>query len=509
MAINIPILSSLDTSGFDKAKREFSQLEGVGAKSSFALQKAALPAAAALGGLAVVLGDATKGAIEDAAAQEKLATQLRNSTGATDKTIAAVEKHIGAMSVQLGIADDELRPAFSNLVRSTKDVTRAQELMAVAADIAAQTGKPLETVTVALAKAEQGQYAALKKLGIPLGDNTRALMDQAQASAKVAKAQAAYDLALQTGTPKDQAKALDKLTEAQERLNAATVPGADYAKDLNAAFGGAASAAAGTAEGQFKRLAITLAETKESIGAALLPAVNAVLPILTKLGTWASEHTGVFLAIAGAIGVLSAAVLAYNAYVKISAAVTGIWTAAQGAFNAVMALNPVTLVVVAIVALVAAVVLAYKKIEGFRNIVNALFDGIKAGVKTGIDFVTNYLETVFSVYKAIFNGIARLWNSTFGKLSFKVPGWVPGLGGKGFDVPDIPELATGGIVTGPTLAMIGEKGPEAVVPLSQGGRYGMGGDIYVTVQGGDPNAVVDALRRYQRQNGAIPIRTAY
>ena len=67
-------------------------------------------------------------------------------------------------------------------------------------------------------------------------------------------------------------------------------------------------------------------------------------------------------------------------------------------------------------------------------------------------------------------------------------------------------LAEGGIVTSPTLAMIGERGPEAVVPLD---RYrGNGGDIYVTVQGGDPNAVVDALRRYQRQNGAIPIRVA-
>ena len=69
-------------------------------------------------------------------------------------------------------------------------------------------------------------------------------------------------------------------------------------------------------------------------------------------------------------------------------------------------------------------------------------------------------------------------------------------------------LAEGGIVTnGPMLAMIGEKGPEAVVPLDRFRGTG-GGDIYVTVQGGDPNAVVDALRRYQRQNGAIPIRVA-
>ena len=68
MAINIPIISSLDTKGFDKAKREFSNLEGVGAKSAYALKKAALPAAAAVGALGVAAFDAAKGAMEDAAA---------------------------------------------------------------------------------------------------------------------------------------------------------------------------------------------------------------------------------------------------------------------------------------------------------------------------------------------------------------------------------------------------------------------------------------------------------
>jgi hypothetical protein len=66
-------------------------------------------------------------------------------------------------------------------------------------------------------------------------------------------------------------------------------------------------------------------------------------------------------------------------------------------------------------------------------------------------------------------------------------------------------LAEGGIVTAPTLALIGERGKEAVIPLDK--MPNMGGNIYVTVQGGDPNAIVDALRRYQRQNGAVPIRT--
>jgi hypothetical protein len=136
--------------------------------------------------------------------------------------------------------------------------------------------------------------------------------------------------------------------------------------------------------------------------------------------------------------------------------------------------------------------------------VDSVFSFIKKGVKAGIDGITSYLQFVLGIYKGIFNSIASLWNNTFGKLSFKVPGWVPGIGGKGFDVPNIPMLAEGGIVTKPTLALIGEAGAEAVIPLS---KMNQGGNIYVTVQGGDPNAIVDALRRYQRQNGAIPIRT--
>ena len=114
---------------------------------------------------------------------------------------------------------------------------------------------------------------------------------------------------------------------------------------------------------------------------------------------------------------------------------------------------------------------------------------------------------MYTVAKTIFNGIAKIWNNTFGKLSFNIPNWVPGIGGKGFDVPNIPMLAEGGIVTGPTLAMIGERGPEAVIPLSgPNAGAGMGGNtVNINVNGGDPNAVVEALRSYMFRNGSVPI----
>jgi hypothetical protein len=74
-----------------------------------------------------------------------------------------------------------------------------------------------------------------------------------------------------------------------------------------------------------------------------------------------------------------------------------------------------------------------------------------------------------------------------------------------FVMSQVPALAQGGIVASPTLALIGESGPEAVVPLDKMGQMG---NVTINVSGGDPQAVVDALRRYMYQNGTIPIRVS-
>lgn len=457
MAIIIPLVSQFDNSGVKGAIKEFQSLEGAGAKANFALKKAALPAAAALGGLAIAAFDSAKGAMEDAAAQELLAKAIGKNTNATDKQIAANEDWISQQGKLLGVADDDLRPALSKLVAQTGSLTEAQKGAALAMDIAAATGKPLSAVTDAMAKAYGGNTAALAKLDPKLKGLIKGGLD----------AEGAMSVLADT-------------------------------------FGGAATTKANTAQGQFQRLQLQLSETKETIGAALLPIIEKVLPYLTRLGNWASENTGVFLAVGAAIAGIAAAVLLINGAISAWTAITTAATAVQTAFNAVLAMNPVTLIVIGIVALIAALVLAYKKFEGFRNIVDSVFGFIKTAVSGSIDVIKGYFSTLLGFYKGIFNGVATLWNNTVGKLSFKVPGWVPGLGGKGFDVPNIPMLAEGGIVTKPTLALIGERGSEAVIPLS---KMNQGGDMYITVQGGDPNAIVDALRRYQRQNGAVPIRT--
>jgi hypothetical protein len=464
MAVNIPIISEFDGTGISKAIKQFKQLETNGEKAQFAIKKAAVPAGLALAGLAVALGDAAKGAIEDDAAQQKLALTLRNTTGATDAQIKANEDWISTQGKLLGISDDELRPTLARLVTQTHDVTKAQELAALAMDVSAGTGKNLGTVTEALAKAAAGSTTALGKLSPEL-------------------------------------KQMEKDGASADEMMAA----------LSGTFMDQASTAAGTAEGQFKRLGVALAETKESVGAALLPAIEAVLPFLQAMGQWASENTTVFLIIAGVIGGIAAAIVITNAAMTAWAAATTAFTAVQTVFNAVMAANPVVLFAIAIAALVVGLVLAYKKFDAFRDIVDAVFSAIKTGIKGGMDAITTYLTFVMGVYKAIFNGIAKLWNNTIGKLSFSVPDWVPGLGGKGFDVPNIPMLANGGIVTSPTLAMIGEgNGPEAVIPLNRMNEFGMGGGMNVTVQAGlisTPDQmgqlIIEAIQRAQRRSGTV------
>ena len=453
MAVVLNILSEFDGKGISKAKKQFDQLETAGQKAQFALKKATIPATAAILGLGAALFDATKGAMADQAAQTLLATTLKKSTGATDAVIKANEAWITTQGKLLGITDDELRPVIARFAKATGDVTKAQKLATAAMDIAASTGKPLATVTASLEKAYGGNLTALGKLAPEYRQMIKDGASFEEVMAKIAKT-----------------------------------------------TGGAASTAANTAEGKFKRLGVSLAETKESIGAALIPVVEKVLPYLTALGDWASQHTTTFLAIAGAIGGIAAAIVIVNA-------VTKAWTAATAAFNAVMAMNPVVLIVIAVVALIAGLVIAYKKFEAFRNIVDTVGRVIKTGFLAYFTVIKTEAQILYEVFKVVFNGIGKLWNNTVGKLSFKIPSWVPLLGGNKFEVPDIPMLAAGGIVTSPTLAMIGEKGPEAVVPLSK--MNGMGGGISVTVQTGvgDPvaigKAVSDVLSAYNRRTGKM------
>jgi len=420
MAVSIPIISEFDGKGIERARKEFSQLETVGAKAQYALKKAAIPAAAALGALGVALGDATKGAIEDAAAQDKLANNLRRTTGATDQQIAANEDWISTQGRLLGVTDDELRPVLAKLARATGDVTKAQQYATQAMDIATATSKPLATVTDAITKAMGGNMTALAKLA----PEYRQLI-------------------------KD---------------------GADFETIMSLiadTTGGAAAEAADTTAGKFKRMKVAMDETKESIGAALIPVIERALPLLQRMADWAQKNPQAFTYIAGAIGAIAAAVVA---------------------LNIAMALNPFTLIAAGVIALGAAALYAYKKFEVFRD---------------GVNFVVN---NVISSINAVIRGLNLLPKVNIPTIPHIKSSAPQPLSGADISRYNIPAMANGGIVSSPTLALIGEAGPEAVVPLDRAGA--MGNNVTINVNGGDPQQVVNALRRYMQVNGSVPIRVA-
>ena len=507
MAISIPVISDFNSKGTDSAIREFKKLEGAGAKAQFAIKKAALPAAAAIGGLAVVAFDAVKAFMEDDKAAQLLATSLKNTTGATDAQIKSVEDFITKTSIAAAVSDDELRPAMDKLVRGTGDVTKAQELMTLALDISAGTGKDLGAVSDALSKAFNGQLGPLKKL------------DPALASL------------IENGATTDEVFAA-----------------------MGKTFKGAASTSANTASGKMKSFGIQMGEFKESVGAAVFPIVAKLLPAFTKIGNWIKNNVGLVVTLGAVIGGIAAAVFVANGALAAWAAVGAV----TAAINAVMATSFSALWVatgaVVIIAIIAALVALQVKFDIFGKAIDGIkigFDAVWGAIKfvfnwakdnwplllaiiTGpfgmaIAFVIKFKDDIMGVFSLIYNGIkstmgfvagvitapfkaafkavAGLWNSTVGALSFSVPSWVPVIGGKGFDVPDIPVLGDGGIVTSPTLALIGERGPEAVIPLNRAGGMGGGNTVTINVNGGDPMQVVKALQTYVRTIGPVPVNT--
>ena len=234
-ALTLKLLA--DTADFQKKLADGSKdIDSIGERAAEFGKKAAIAFAAAGAAIGAFAISAVKAAAEDETAQLKLAATIKATTGATADQIKGIERYITQTSISIGITDDELRPAFSRLVRSTQDVEEAQKLLNLALDLASATGKPLETVTNALGKAYDGNTTALGKLGLGLDD---------------------ADL---------KGKDLDTIFQ-----------------ELTSTFGNFAENESESTAKQMERVKIALDEAKESIGAALLPVVQ-------ELTAWILEN---------------------------------------------------------------------------------------------------------------------------------------------------------------------------------------------------------------------------
>lgn len=378
-----------------QAKSELASVSTTSQRVGAGFRKMALPAIAALGAIGAAAFKATQAAADDEAAQVRLAQSLKTAAGATREQIAATETWIGAQGKALGVTDDELRPAIAKLATATGSVSKAQKLASLAMNISAGSGKSLEQVTTALAKAQAtGSVTALAKYGVA------------------------------TKNAAGETKGLAQVTE-----------------ELAGKYRGAASAAAGTAAGQQKKLQVQLGELQEEIGAKLLPVLSKMAAYGLKAVEWMGANQGKVTALIGAIAALAATVLLVNAGMKVYAAgqaiaavataaftvvqkgaaaaslgtraglaalavqtavtsaVTKTAAAAQWVLNAAMSANPIGLVVIAIIALVAGLVLAYKKSETFRKIVDAAFKAVGKTVAVVVDFIKAVWSKLFEILK--------------------------------------------------------------------------------------------------------------
>jgi len=331
MAIRIPIITDFQGDGLKKTFEQFKALETNSQKAAFAVNKAFLPATAALAGLAAGLVVTAKAAAADQAAQAQLARQLQATTGATDKQIQANEDFVSTLSMAAAVADDELRPALASLVRGTGDLASAQDALKTVLDVSAATGKGVQEVADAVSKAYAGNTKAIKQLSPEL-----------------------YSL-IKDGASVD-----------------------EVMQSLAKTFGGSASLAANSAQGQFKRLSIAMDETKEAIGAAVLPIVNALLPALISFGKWAQSNVGIILGIGTAIAAAAAALVTFKVAMLAANAVTVVATALNwGLAASATAANTALTIGVGAAAIAAGLVVAAGAMAAFKKSTGSAVETIR------------------------------------------------------------------------------------------------------------------------------------
>jgi len=266
-------------------------------------------------------------------------------------------------------------------------------------------------------------------------------------------------------------------------------------QEMSGTFGGAATESANTAAGSMKRLGVALNEAKEGVGAALLPILEKALPVLQKFATWAQDNPNYVLAMAAAVGVLTTSVVA---------------------LNVAMALNPAVLITAALIGLGVAIGVAYKKFEGFRNVVNFVINNLAYNFELLANAFIDLINVVIKGINLIKPG------KDIGSLGYVSLGRVGGdavsTSVRAFEESQKMSSVSAGvdetnfesvIAAAVTSAKVA-KPMELKAPTGTGENTMAGGlaGITINVNGGDPQSVVSALRSYMRQNGSVPIEVS-
>ena len=447
----IPKVKITFDADFDELKRGVkgaeNEVQGFGDKvakfGKMAGAAFAVAGAAALAYGAVLLKQGVESAIADEAAQAKLATTLQNVTNATDAQIAAVENQILQTSLLTGLTDDQLRPSFERFVRATKDSDEALKLQKVAIDVAAGSGKSLEAVTNAMARAAEGNTGALSRLGVGL-------------------------TAAQLKT-----MSMDEVT-----------------KSLATTFGGQAAQQADTFQGKMLRLQVAFDEGKETIGSFVLDAVTPM--INTIVNTVIPAVAGFIDSVGGKDGLTNA----FKTYIDLiknifQPVLEGFKFAFDQIKDAVMAnKDEFTALFKFLKDFVAPLLggvlkLAIQGIGIALGVVIGVVGNLISGFRTLFGIIQSVVGSIQSLISLVANnpvvkGIGNAISSAFG----------------GF-------RAAGGPVSAGKSYVVGEQGAEMFVPSSNGTivpNGGMGSTFNITVNGaidaeGTARTIVDVLNR--------------
>ena len=520
MAVNLNVISMFNSKGLRAAQNELDETAKKTKSTSDKMRHASGAMFTSLAGIGAGIGgfavDATA-KLEDANVQ--LENAFKNAGTSMDDQKGKLEEVTSQMA-KFGYTGAETEGALARLTTVTGSAPKALASMGLAADIAKNRHIDLTKAGDMMAKAMAGSTTAAKKMGIAIPDSVNKIKDPAKKSAAIMEI-------------------------------------------LQGHFKGSAAAAAGTFGGQMEAAKAQVTDMAAKIGSKLVPMIMKIVGALMSAAKWIGKHReimiGLLIAVGLALGVmvvmwvfntiaamsfwaaatggiiiLVAALAAGIAWIVanwgkiwgwIKKTVTGVWHHIVGAFHAVigwLGKNWPLILAIILGPFGLAVFFIIKHWHGILNFIKGvpkkignLLSKVGGFVKTAFEKVGN---VILSPFKWAFNKIAHLWNSTVGKLHFKIPSWVPSIGGKGFSMPQLPEWkAVGGSVIGMKPYIVGEQGPELFVPGGSGSIVpnhrlgGMGGGTVVqniTITSNDPQQVVTALIRYQQRNGSIPMRGA-
>lgn len=533
MSIRIPIVSQFSDKGVKQAEKAFGSLKNSSDKVGKAMKVSMAAAAAGLAAAAYAAYDFAKAAMEDEAAAAELARSLKVTTGATDAQIKSVEKWITSLSLATGTADSELRPALSQISRATKDVTKAQKLLTLAQDVSAATQKPLAVTSKAIAQAYSGQFGALKKLSpetaklIKAGASADEVFKSLEETFKGAAATAADTTA---GKFQRFKVAVDEL---KEGLGAALLPAMSAVSGfaVNKLIPAFQAFQDSIDKNGFSKTISTyftngwqwitneglpmLQEKLQKLGNALVDWVGPrIKPFVKKLGE---------LIAAGANWLLDEGLPMYVDKMKELYGTFVKWIKPQIApmlkeLGNLMGKLLEWAVTVALPKLVKIAAEWFWALAGFAaELAPEILKGLGSAFGEIVGSLGRIAKKLLSAFLDLGKKIGKsLANGAIGGLNKIIDGMnalfqfeIPLPFGKKFtvdapDIPQIPALAQGGIVMGPQLALIGEAGPEAVIPLDKMGS--MGGNTFVIQTGiGDPVAIgreiERVMQRYQRRTG--------